>query len=72
MKFSTLIRKAFEAGWRHSSYDPTILIRPVPFKTRPTQFTCVFRANDSASEHISQINLQHCGSNSRVWVNLSV
>lgn len=71
VRMSTLIRKALEAGWRHSACGGYTLIRPVPLKTRETYYTQIFRCNCKATEHISINWLRDCGKNSRVWKKLS-
>ncbi len=70
VRFSTLLHKVFAAGWRHSWANHTVLTRPLPYKTRDTYYTQVFRSNDSAVEHIASINLQFCGRGNRVWKKL--
>jgi hypothetical protein len=62
-----LLKKAFAAGWNYADQDSSLLIRPVPYHTRETYFTMVFRNYDSAKEHIAKINLQYCAPGSRVW-----
>lgn len=63
----TLVGNALDVGWKHSSFNVTVLTRKVSYKTKSTQFTQIFQNNDSASEHISITNLKYCGKNSRVW-----
>ena len=70
VKMSTLLQKAFAAGWHHSGANSTVLVRFVPWDTRETFWTSVFRGNASATEHISQINLQYLTPRSRVFRNL--
>lgn len=66
----TPLQKALAVGWQHSSFNSTVLTRQVPYKTKETYYTTVYRNNDVATEHISQGNLQYLGKNSRVFKKL--